>query len=333
MGLFGFTSLKDAFDGGGAGNSGSTYSTEGTSFDSGNDKSNNYVDPAGLGSSSTVDAKTAAAYQQYADSMKSSGATNLSGSTSQGQSETNSSGNKPVTGSGYDAVTGTGYTNTAGQGINKGEDFVTTQGPNMLQKAVQSHPLAKGIQYLAGVRSDDKVVNTVDGEPIYQRADGSYYAKNAMGLAYDVTGIDSLDEDPTQIAKRQRIMGGMNDSSNDGAGAGALDPSMDPCPEGYVYDQEQLMCVIDTEVGIFPPVQPAPSVNYTLPDPMNVSPGGNPGYTQPVGNFIPTPLQPGPINPIQQQLNQLSRQMRPAQIQQQAPGLSGANTGIMQVRP
>lgn len=43
MGLFGFTSVADAFDGGGAGRSGPTSSFEGTSFDS--DGKNNYVAP------------------------------------------------------------------------------------------------------------------------------------------------------------------------------------------------------------------------------------------------------------------------------------------------
>jgi hypothetical protein len=48
--LFGFDGIGDAMDGGGAGRSGSTYSTEGSSFDP--DNTNNYVDPAdnvGLG--------------------------------------------------------------------------------------------------------------------------------------------------------------------------------------------------------------------------------------------------------------------------------------------
>ena len=43
MSIFGFTDIKDMFDGGGAGKPGSTYSTEGSIFDS--DGENNYVDP------------------------------------------------------------------------------------------------------------------------------------------------------------------------------------------------------------------------------------------------------------------------------------------------
>tara|TARA_R100001443_G_scaffold58745_2_gene69223 strand:- start:2200 stop:4263 length:2064 start_codon:yes stop_codon:yes gene_type:complete len=54
MGIFGFDSVTDMFDGGGAGQSGSTYSTEGSVFDS--DGENNYVDPNpnGGGSSNNV---------------------------------------------------------------------------------------------------------------------------------------------------------------------------------------------------------------------------------------------------------------------------------------
>ena len=43
MSIFGFDNVTDMFDGGGAGQSGSTYSTEGSIFDS--DGENNYVDP------------------------------------------------------------------------------------------------------------------------------------------------------------------------------------------------------------------------------------------------------------------------------------------------
>jgi hypothetical protein len=46
MPIFGFDNLTDAFNGGGAGKSGPTYSFEGSSFDK--DRTNNYVAPAGM---------------------------------------------------------------------------------------------------------------------------------------------------------------------------------------------------------------------------------------------------------------------------------------------
>ena len=45
--MFGFDSLKDMFDGGGAGQSGDSFSTEGSVFD--RDGVNNYTDKGGTG--------------------------------------------------------------------------------------------------------------------------------------------------------------------------------------------------------------------------------------------------------------------------------------------
>jgi len=90
---------------------------------------------------------------------------------------------------------------------------------------------------------------------------------------------------------------------------------VDPCPEGYKMDPETNACVIDPDIGMGPPV-------FTPSDP-NAAVGGSPGYTQPMGNFIPTPLQPNPVNPMQQQLNNITRSLQPQQNQQMAGGLAG----------
>jgi len=90
---------------------------------------------------------------------------------------------------------------------------------------------------------------------------------------------------------------------------------VDPCPEGYKMDPVTNACVIDPDIGMGPPV-------FTPSDP-NAAVGGSPGYTQPMGNFIPTPLQPNPVNPMQQQLNNLTRSLQPQQNQQAAGGLAG----------
>jgi len=90
---------------------------------------------------------------------------------------------------------------------------------------------------------------------------------------------------------------------------------VDPCPEGYKMDPETNACVIDPDIGMGPPV-------FTPSDPNAGSPG-SPGYTQPMGNFIPTPLQPNPVNPMQQQLNNITRSLQPQQNQQMAGGLAG----------
>ena len=90
---------------------------------------------------------------------------------------------------------------------------------------------------------------------------------------------------------------------------------VDPCPEGYKMDPVTNACVIDPDIGMGPPV-------FTPSDP-NAAVGGSPGYTQPIGNFIPTPLQPNPVNPMQQQLNNITRSLQPQQNQQMAGGLAG----------
>jgi hypothetical protein len=149
-------------------------------------------------------------------------------------------------------------------------------------------------------------------------------------MSYNTKDENTLEEDPEQVARREAMMGGMG--SDDDGGTGIIDDLLendsettDPCPDGYVYDSEQMMCVIDPTTGLTPDL---PSIE--LPDPtVPVS-----DYTQVAGNFIPTPLQPTAPNPIQQQLTQMNRMMRgPQQPQRQRSGLAGANTGIMQVRP
>jgi len=90
----------------------------------------------------------------------------------------------------------------------------------------------------------------------------------------------------------------------------------DPCPEGYKMDPVTNACVIDPDIGIGAPV-------FTPQDPNAVAGGGGTGYTQPIGNFIPTPLQPNKMNPMQQQLNALTKSLQPQQNQQLAGGLAG----------
>ena len=106
-------------------------------------------------------------------------------------------------------------------------------------------------------------------------------------------------------------------------GGGLLDD--DPCPEGYIFDEETMTCVIDPDLGLLPEM-PAYQMDPVMTPPEN--------YTQPTSGFIPTPLQPNMQNPLQMQLNQLNQalQQRDTPAQTQMRGLAGANTnrtGIM----
>ena len=284
---------------------------------------------ANTSTKTTLTSNVADAYRQAADTMGQAGIRNVGGSPSLGYSDTNSSGNKPVVGQGYDPVTRTGYTDTAGQDL-------VTEGPNLLQRTVRDSFLGRGIAALGGVdRANDKIVNTVNGKPIYQRADGTYYSINALGLPYDVAGIDTLKEDPAQVANREAMMFSMGQDDNEPTAEDMIpEDTIDPCPEGYVFDSDQQMCVIDPNTGFTAP-EPVTAELVTAASPYTPPPLSE--YTQVTNNFIPTPLTPTAPNPIEQQLRQMQQQISGPRGQQRQPrsGLAGTtlNTGIMQARP
>jgi hypothetical protein len=235
-----------------------------------------------------------------------------------------SEGNKPTFEQLYPAV-------SSGRTDEYSSDFLTLPAAKQegLSAMLTSAP-QRALGYLGGARSDDPIVNIIDGKPVYRDSEGRTYSYNALGMSYNTKDENTLDEDPMQVQKRESIMAGMGSGDDDSPAPMQDAGPADPCPDGYVYDEDQMMCVIDPDTGLLPDTPSAPT--YELPDPMNVTPGGNPGYTQPIGNFIPTPLQPMAPNPIQQQLTQMNRMMRGPQQRQQQSGLAGANTGIMQVR-
>jgi len=174
-------------------------------------------------------------------------------------------------GTGYDPKTKTGYTDTAGQGLGTGftlsgdrddrgnvtgttftdaTDIMTT-GPS--KYGLQNTLIGKGLSYLAGVRGDDKIVNTVGGKPIFQRGDGSFYAFDALGLPYDIadpevgTAPSTLDIDP-EVRERQLAMmnmGSTDDDDNKPVATEVVKEPDDPCPEGYMMDPETKQCVLD----------------------------------------------------------------------------------------
>ena len=172
---------------------------------------------------------------------------NLAGSPSISQEEAKAAGAN--IGTGYDPKTSTGYTDTAGQDLKTGPS----------KYGLQNTLLGKGISYLAGVRGDDKIVNTVGGKPIFQRADGSFYAFDAVGLPYDIadpevgTAPSTLEMDP-EVRERMRNQQ-QYESTNDGSNATATEVVKapdDPCPEGYMMDPTTNQCVIDPFKEPFP---------------------------------------------------------------------------------
>ena len=184
-------------------------------------------------------------------------------------------------GTGYDPKTKTGYTDTAGQDL--------TTGPS--RYGLQNTLLGKGISFLSGGRSDDPIVNTVGGKPIFQRADGSFYAFDALGLPYDIadpevgTAPSTLDIDP-EVRERQLAMmnvGSTDDDDNKPVATEVVKEPDDPCPEGYRMNPETKQCELDPFKQPFPD----PVKDIGIPTPVtNLSP-----YTQ------MAPVTLGQLNP------------------------------------
>jgi len=194
---------------------------------------------------------------------------NLAGSPSISQEEAKAAGAN--IGTGYDPKTKTGYTDTAGQGLGTGfilsgkkddrgnvtgttftdATDIMTSSPS--KYGLQNTLIGKGLSYLAGVRGDDKIVNTVGGKPIFQRADGSFYAFDAVGLPYDIadpevgTAPSTLDVDP-EVRERQLAMmnvGSTDDDDNRPVATEVVKEPDDPCPEGYRMNPETKQCELD----------------------------------------------------------------------------------------
>ena len=196
--------------------------------------------------------------------------------------------------------------------------------------------VTKGAEYLGGVdRNNDKVVAVIGGKEVYRRADGTTYSYNALGLPYDTAGPDTLKEDPIQVSRREEMMFSMGQDNNEPTAEDMIpEDTIDPCPEGYVFDSDQQMCVIDPDTGFTAP-EPVTAEPVTAASPYTPPPLSE--YTQATNNFIPTPLTPTAPNPIEQQLRQMQQQLSGPRGQQRQPrsGLAGTtlNTGIMQARP
>ena len=140
--------------------------------------------------------------------------------------------------------------------------------------------------------------------------------KNLLLAGYSSEQVDAYFAETEAAMARDPYVPGSGDDNEQSNIIGELATEVvDPCPEGYKMDPETNACVIDPDIGMGPPV-------FTPSDP-NAAVGGSPGYTQPIGNFIPTPLQPNPVNPMQQQLNNITRSLQPQQNQQMAGGLAG----------
>lgn len=166
---------------------------------------------------------------------------------------------------------------------------------------------ARGLNALSGARAGDPIVGEVDGKSIYQRSDGSTYSVNRLGLTYDTVSATS-----TEAATRTP-----DPSDNMNVRSGSDEPTaevvegvveeINPCPEGYMMDEETKVCVIDPFQTPFPVTQPQqPAAPQALSQYSSVSPIGlptlNPVQQSPF--VVPTPTVQ-PITVAQQGLASL----------------------------
>lgn len=137
---------------------------------------------------------------------------------------------------------------------------------------------------LVGIDSSDPIVGSVNGKPIYRRADGTTYAYNAIGLPYDTVSATSLEEDPKQVQKREQMM--FSSQSDDDDDDFLIDEEediaeIDPCPEGYIMNEETGVCELDPfQVPFADPVTTTTTTPATTTGVVTQTAGVPGSYTQ-----------------------------------------------------
>ena len=141
--------------------------------------------------------------------------------------------------------------------------------PTLLQQGIGGGMTGSLLNYAAGSRPLDPIVNIIDGKPIYQDSQGRTYAyDNLFGLRYDTTGADSLD-----VLPRDMPQGSDDDDDRPAAAEVVAEKAPDdPCPDGYRMNPETKQCELD------PFKQPFADAVTTPPAPV-VTAGLSP-YTQ-----------------------------------------------------
>ena len=114
--------------------------------------------------------------------------------------------------------------------------------PTLLQQGIGGGLTGSLLNYAAGSRPLDPIVNIIDGKPIYQDSQGRTYAyDNLFGLRYDTTGADSL-----AVLPRDMPQGSDDDDDRPAAAEVVAEKAPDdPCPKGYKMNPETKQCELD----------------------------------------------------------------------------------------
>lgn len=210
MGLFGFDSVSDMFDGGGAGQSGDSYSTEGSSFD--RDGSNDYTSNGGTGaqknnysSGSSFIANTASDVSSAVGNVfnKTTDYSVKSGDTLSEIAAKNGTTVKALLDAnpqikGADRIQAGQSINVPGGGVFSGNSGgVKGVAPTGLVQYTGIGIIGKLAGWANGLKPGEDESEVVDGRQVYTSADGFVYSHNFLGLPYEVsvqngTVVDAL---------------------------------------------------------------------------------------------------------------------------------------------
>lgn len=222
MGMFGFDSVSDMFDGGGAGQSGDSYSTEGSSFD--RDGRNDYTSKGGTGaqknnysSGSSFIANTAS----DVGSAVSNAVGNVFGNTKDYSvksgdtlSEIAAKNGTTVKAlldanpqiKGADRIQAGQSINVPGGGL-FGGGGVKGAAPTGITKYTGIGVIGKLAGWANGLKPGEDASKVVDGRQVYTSADGMTYSHNFLGLPYEVTVKDGTVVDTLSIRGEDGMTG------------------------------------------------------------------------------------------------------------------------------
>lgn len=218
MGMFGFDSVGDMFDGGGAGQKGDSFSTEGSSFD--RDGRNDYTAKGGTGAQANSYSPNSGFLGNTVSDVKGALGGILGGtkdySVKSGDTLSAIAARNNTTVSALLAANPqiqNADRIQAGQSINVpggglfGGGGVKGAAPTGIAKYTSIGVIGKLAGWANGLKPGEDASKVVDGRQVYTSADGMTYSHNFLGLPYEVTVKDGTVVDTLSIRGEDGLTG------------------------------------------------------------------------------------------------------------------------------
>ena len=218
MGMFGFDSVGDMFDGGGAGQSGDSFSTEGSSFD--RDGSNDYTSKGGTGAQSnnyasngtflgnTVSGVTGAVSNVFGRSqdysIKSGDTLSVIARRNNTTVSALMAANPQIQKAG---VIQAGQTISVPGGGLFGGGGVKGSAPTGITQYTSVGIIGKLAGWVNGLKPGEDASEVIDGRQVYTSANGMKYSHNFLGLPYEVEVQDGQVVDTLSIRGEDGLTG------------------------------------------------------------------------------------------------------------------------------